>query len=74
MFRYLHITLCAGGLCLMAGGALGPPTSLLEGEYGRLRTVQTAPDGALWVTTSNKDGRGRPTADDDRIIRVPLTQ
>jgi glucose/arabinose dehydrogenase len=59
---------------VLAGGALGPPTSLLDGQYGRLRTVQTAPDGALWVTTSNKDGRGQPTAGDDRIIRIPLTR
>lgn len=27
---------------------------------------------ALWILTSNRDGRGGPVADDDRIIRVPL--
>ena len=57
----------------VAGDSLGTPQALLEGKYGRLRTVVTAPDGALWVTTSNRDGRGSPANGDDRIIRIPLT-
>lgn len=45
------------------------PTAHLTGEYGRLRTVLTEPDGTLLVTTSNTDGRGRPREGDDRILR-----
>jgi glucose/arabinose dehydrogenase len=53
-----------------AGHPAGTPRALLHGTYGRLRSVEPAPDGALWLTTSNKDGRGRPTPDDDRVIRI----
>lgn len=44
--------------------------ALLTGTHGRLRDVVVGPDGALYVTTSNRDGRGSPTSDDDRILRV----
>lgn len=40
------------------------------GEYGRLRDVVVAPDGAIWALTNNTDGRGSPSAGDDRIIRL----
>jgi glucose/arabinose dehydrogenase len=49
----------------------GSPSASFEGEYGRLRTVAVAPDGALWLTTSNQDGRGDPRSGDDRILRFP---
>jgi glucose/arabinose dehydrogenase len=46
---------------------------LFAGAYGRLRDVVSGPDGALYVATSNRDGRGRPRAGDDRILRIVET-
>jgi glucose/arabinose dehydrogenase len=43
---------------------------LFEGEFGRVRTVVEGPDGALYALTSNRDGRGSPTDEDDRVLRI----
>ncbi len=43
---------------------------LLERVYGRIRDVVSGPDGFLYFSTSNRDGRGTPAADDDRIFRI----
>jgi aldose sugar dehydrogenase len=43
-----------------------------KGQFGRLRDVVLGPDGYLYVSTSNKDGRGSPVSSDDRIIKINL--
>ena len=46
---------------------------LFQDEFGRLRDVQTGPDGFLYILTSNHDGRGSPKVNDDKILKiVPL--
>jgi glucose/arabinose dehydrogenase len=44
--------------------------NLLEKKYGRIRDVAEGPDGYLYFSTSNRDGRGTPASDDDRIMRL----
>ncbi|MCA1728041.1 MAG: PQQ-dependent sugar dehydrogenase [Actinobacteria bacterium] len=57
-------------LDLDGSGAVVGQEELLRGKAGRLRDVVQAPDGSLWVLTSNRDGRGNPVTDDDRILRL----
>ncbi|MFE6797337.1 PQQ-dependent sugar dehydrogenase [Paenibacillus chitinolyticus] len=40
------------------------------GTFGRLRSVTEGPDGSLYLLTNNRDGRGQPAGDDDKIIRL----
>jgi aldose sugar dehydrogenase len=44
----------------------------MKGVFGRLRDVAEAPDGKLYICVSNKDGRGKPKAEDDRIITLSV--
>lgn len=43
---------------------------LIEKQYGRIREVAEAPDGSIYFSTSNRDGRGSPSKEDDRILRL----
>lgn len=53
-------------------GATARKRSAIVTDRGRIRTVVRAPDGSIWVTTSNRDGRGTPRAGDDKVLRVQL--
>ena len=47
--------------------------SLFEDELGRIRHAEQGPDGALYVVTSNRDGRATeqfPKESDDRLLRI----
>jgi glucose/arabinose dehydrogenase len=44
--------------------------ALLERKYGRLRDVTEGPDGALYVLTSNGDGRGNLPPEGDLVLRL----
>ncbi|MFL6373594.1 MAG: PQQ-dependent sugar dehydrogenase [Pyrinomonadaceae bacterium] len=44
--------------------------NLLDGTYGRIREMEQGPDGYIYFSTSNRDGRGSPASDDDRIMRL----
>lgn len=50
-------------------GVAGRPEVALDG-IGRVRHVELGPDGALWVLTTNTDGRGAPRPGDDRLLRL----
>ena len=41
-----------------------------KNEFGRIRDVVLGPDNYLYILTNNTDGRGRPSAADDKIIRI----
>ena len=43
---------------------------VLKGVYGRIREMAEGPDGYIYFSTSNRDGRGSPANDDDRIMRI----
>jgi len=43
---------------------------MFQNHYGRIRAVAEGPDGAIYFSTSNRDGRGDPTVLDDQILRI----
>lgn len=73
--RFLFANLRGGHLRMLVlsrdGKQVIRQERLVEG-FGRLRDVVEGPDGALYVLTNNRDGRGLPSADDDRILRLEI--
>jgi glucose/arabinose dehydrogenase len=57
-------------LTFNSDGSVASEEILFNNTFGRLRDVVVAPDGSVYIATSNKDGRGDPLAGDDRIIRI----
>jgi glucose/arabinose dehydrogenase len=57
-------------LTFTADGSVAGEEVLYEERYGRIRDVAVGPDGAVYFTTSNRDGRGSPRAGDDKILRI----
>ncbi len=59
----------------ISGDSLTDQQTFFNGTYGRLRTVEPAPDGGLWLTTTN-DGDKDSISDNsnERIFRVTLGQ
>lgn len=41
-----------------------------QNRYGRLRAAELGPEGYLYVSTSNTDGRGIPVGNEDKILRI----
>ncbi|PCI21304.1 glucose sorbosone dehydrogenase [Candidatus Wolfebacteria bacterium] len=45
-------------------------TAHFREEFGRIRAVALSPDGFLFISTSNTDGRGNARSGDDKIIKI----
>ncbi|WP_433604543.1 PQQ-dependent sugar dehydrogenase [Dactylosporangium sp. CA-139114] len=57
----------------IGGTGLQTPQVYFNGTYGRLRTVEPAPDGGLWLTTSNLgDKDSIPNNSDEKLFHVQL--
>jgi glucose/arabinose dehydrogenase len=55
---------------ILDGRKVTAQEDLLDSVYGRIREMEEGPDGYIYFSTSNRDGRGSPAKDDDRILRI----
>ncbi|MFF0316864.1 PQQ-dependent sugar dehydrogenase [Micromonospora sp. NPDC005252] len=68
---------CARGTrmyrAVISGSSLTNVQTYFSGTYGRLRTVEPAPDGGLWLTTTNTgDKDSTPNNSNERVLHVTL--
>jgi glucose/arabinose dehydrogenase len=57
----------------ISGSSLTDRQQFFQGTYGRLRTVEPAPDGGLWLATSNGgDKDSTPNNSNNRIFHIRL--
>ncbi len=72
--KLLVATLRGGQLLAISlngkGTKVNSVESWLKNRYGRLREIIQGKDGSIYLTTSNRDGRGNPNIGDDRIIHL----
>jgi glucose/arabinose dehydrogenase len=58
---------------VISGSELTNVQAYFNGTYGRLRTVEPAPDGGLWLTTTNNgDKDSIPNNSNEKIFHVTL--
>jgi len=55
---------------VIEGRRVAAQEKLFVKTYGRIREISEAPDGSIYFSTSNRDGRGDPGKEDDRILRI----
>jgi aldose sugar dehydrogenase len=58
------------GVVRMVPDGEGYTVEKLFTDYGRIREVVEGPDGSMYFSTSNRDGRGNPKTGDDHIYRI----
>ena len=60
-------------LDLKEDGSINSDTVIIDYDFGRLRDIAIAPDGRIFIVTSNRDGRAQgdfPEDADDRLIAL----
>ncbi|MFZ2682046.1 MAG: PQQ-dependent sugar dehydrogenase [Patescibacteria group bacterium] len=54
----------------LAGEHIQRVDDYFEDVYGRLRAATIGPDGMLYISTSNRDGRGSPASTHDLVLKI----
>jgi len=57
---------------VISGSSLTNVTSYFQGTYGRIRTVEPAPDGGMWMSNSSGDKDSTPHNSNDAVYHVAL--